>query len=223
MAYLGIYLHWSSTIFQSIIKDAPLEGKLAIHSLPHTSLVKTLPGFESTLQPGHNICIARSPAFSIHSQQRAIAFSFLTCHYQSPLFLSSFWFPDCNSPLNFLLAHKNSTQISRFSSYPASSMWSLIIWLPTSSSSPGFPGSWESKEYTGNAGDLGCEDPLEKGMATYSSILAWRIPWTEEPGRFSPWSCKESDMTEWLSLSLSSSPNSFRICYLKNLVFHFGS
>ena len=30
---------------------------------------------------------------------------------------------------------------------------------------------------------LGQEDPLEKGMATCSSILAWRIPWTEEPGR----------------------------------------
>ena len=29
---------------------------------------------------------------------------------------------------------------------------------------------------------LGWEDPLEKGMATYSSILAWRISWTEEPG-----------------------------------------
>ena len=29
---------------------------------------------------------------------------------------------------------------------------------------------------------LGQEDPLEKEMATYSSILAWRIPWTEEPG-----------------------------------------
>ena len=29
---------------------------------------------------------------------------------------------------------------------------------------------------------LGWKDPLEKGMATYSSILAWRIPWTEEPG-----------------------------------------
>ena len=29
---------------------------------------------------------------------------------------------------------------------------------------------------------LGQEDPLEKGMATYSSVLAWRIPWTEEPG-----------------------------------------
>ena len=30
---------------------------------------------------------------------------------------------------------------------------------------------------------LCCEDPLEEGMATHSSILAWRIPWTEEPGR----------------------------------------
>ena len=30
---------------------------------------------------------------------------------------------------------------------------------------------------------LGREDPLEKGMATHSSILSWRIPWTEEPGR----------------------------------------
>ena len=33
---------------------------------------------------------------------------------------------------------------------------------------------------------LGGEDPLEKSMATHSSILAWRIPWTEEPGRHSP-------------------------------------
>ena len=40
---------------------------------------------------------------------------------------------------------------------------------------------------------LGGEDPLEEGMATYSSILAWRIPWTEKPGRlYSPWGCKES-------------------------------
>ena len=34
---------------------------------------------------------------------------------------------------------------------------------------------------------LGREDPLEKDMATHSSILAWRIPWTEEPGSYSPW------------------------------------
>ena len=39
---------------------------------------------------------------------------------------------------------------------------------------------------------------LEKEMATHSSVLAWRIPWTEEPGGYSPWGCKESDITEWL-------------------------
>ena len=43
---------------------------------------------------------------------------------------------------------------------------------------------------------LGWKDPLEEGMATHSSILAWRIPWTEEPGGYSPWSHKESDLTE---------------------------
>ena len=47
---------------------------------------------------------------------------------------------------------------------------------------------------------LGQEDPLEKGMATHSSILAWRIPWTEELGDYSPWGCKELDTTEQLSL-----------------------
>ena len=40
---------------------------------------------------------------------------------------------------------------------------------------------------------LGQEDPLEEGMATHSSILAWRIPWTKDPGG-SPWGRKESDM-----------------------------
>ena len=49
---------------------------------------------------------------------------------------------------------------------------------------------------------LSWEDPLEKEMVTLSSILAWRIPWTEELGRlYSPWACKESDMTERLSLT----------------------
>ena len=50
----------------------------------------------------------------------------------------------------------------------------------------GFLGDSEVKLSTCNAGDLGSipgqEDPLEKEMATHSSILAWRIPWTEEPG-----------------------------------------
>ena len=43
---------------------------------------------------------------------------------------------------------------------------------------------------------LGQEDPLEKEMATYSSIIAWRIPWTEEPGGYNPWGHKESETTE---------------------------
>ena len=54
----------------------------------------------------------------------------------------------------------------------------------------GFPGGSVVKETAYNAGDargmvqsLGWEDPLEQGMATHTSILAWRIPWTEEPGR----------------------------------------
>ena len=47
-----------------------------------------------------------------------------------------------------------------------------------------------------NAGDLGSisgsEDPLEKAMATHSSILAWRIPWTEEAGGLQSMALKES-------------------------------
>ena len=51
-------------------------------------------------------------------------------------------------------------------------------------------------------GPLGWEDPLGKEMATHSSILAWRIPWTKELTN-SSWGCKESDMTEQLSLTHS--------------------
>ena len=64
------------------------------------------------------------------------------------------------------------------------------------------PGGSDGKKSACNAGvqirSLGQGDPLEKGMATHCSILAWRIPWTEEPGwgggggGYSPWSYKES-------------------------------
>ena len=43
---------------------------------------------------------------------------------------------------------------------------------------------------------LGWEDSLEKGRATHTSVLAWRIPWTEEPGRPQSWGHRESDTTE---------------------------
>ena len=50
---------------------------------------------------------------------------------------------------------------------------------------------------------LGREDLLEKEMATHSSILAWRIPWTEEPRRLQSWGRKESDSTKQLTFSLT--------------------
>ena len=50
---------------------------------------------------------------------------------------------------------------------------------------------------TGNTGlILGQEDPLEEEMATYSSTLAWRIPWQRSLVGYSPWTHKKSDTTE---------------------------
>ena len=63
----------------------------------------------------------------------------------------------------------------------------------------GFPGNSVGKESACSAGDLGLilgqEDLLEKEMATHSSILAWRIPWTEEPGGLQSMGSQELDMT----------------------------
>ena len=54
---------------------------------------------------------------------------------------------------------------------------------------------------------LGWEDPLEKGMATYSSIRAWRTPWTERSlAGYSPSGCKELDVTEQLTFHFSQVP-----------------
>ena len=70
-----------------------------------------------------------------------------------------------------------------------------VLWLP---------GWLSGRESTGNAGDfqetqvrsLGWEDPLEEEMATHSSILAWRIPWTKEPGRFQSTGLQRVELTE---------------------------
>ena len=64
----------------------------------------------------------------------------------------------------------------------------------------GFPGDSNGKESAWDAGEagliLGWEDPMEEDMATPSSILAWRIPWTEEPGGLQSMGQKEWDTTE---------------------------
>ena len=57
----------------------------------------------------------------------------------------------------------------------------------------------------GHTGSIpGSDDPLKKEMATQSSILAWEIPWTVEPG--SPWGRKELHMAKRLSMCTHSSP-----------------
>ena len=64
----------------------------------------------------------------------------------------------------------------------------------------GSPGGSGSKESACNAGDPGLipgsEDPLEKEMATHSSIFAWRSQWTKSLVGYSPWGHKESETTE---------------------------
>ena len=54
----------------------------------------------------------------------------------------------------------------------------------------------------------GWEYPLEKEMATYSSILAWRIPWTEEFAGYSSWGHKELDTVEQLKQTTTPATNS---------------
>ena len=71
------------------------------------------------------------------------------------------------------------------------------------------PGLWETWVRS-----LGGEDPLEEGMATHSSLLAWRIPWTESLAGCSPRGLKGSGRTERLSFSL---------CFLMGLVFKINS
>ena len=65
--------------------------------------------------------------------------------------------------------------VSGLSEATYSYCWTLLTLVaPTVKCLPTMQETWVQS--------LGWEDPLEKGMATHSSILAWRIPWTEEPG-----------------------------------------
>ena len=71
------------------------------------------------------------------------------------------------------------------------------MYLPDGQMLKNLPVMWETWVQS-----LGWEDPMEKGMATHFSILAWEIPWTEETGGLQSGS-KESDTTEGLTLSLA--------------------
>ena len=60
---------------------------------------------------------------------------------------------------------------------------------------------------------LGQEDPLEKAMAPHSSTLAWKIPWTEEPGRLQSVGSQKLDMTEQLHLIKITIHHQYKTCY----------
>ena len=91
--------------------------------------------------------------------------------------------------------------------------WSSAEWLPCGwarglgfhATAPvlGFPGGTSCKEPTCQCRrcgfSLSWEDPLEKGMATHSSILALRIPWTEEPGGLQSMGSQSQTQLKWLS------------------------
>ena len=78
------------------------------------------------------------------------------------------------------------------------SCFSVLIYSLTSDCL-GFSGSSDGKEFACNAGDpgsiLGREDALEKGMATHSSTLAWRISWTEEFGKLQSMGLQKKNQT----------------------------
>ena len=69
------------------------------------------------------------------------------------------------------------------------------------------PAIWETEVWS-----LGWESSLEKEMAAHSRTLAWRIPWMGGLVGYSPWGLKESDMTEWLTLTCAIPLDNICIC-----------
>ena len=84
-----------------------------------------------------------------------------------------------------------------------------LLFYTTITSYQGFPVGTDDKESARNEGDLGWEYPLEKSLATHSSILAWRIP--TDRGAWGATACgvTESDVTERLSTPLTLCPGAF--------------
>ena len=94
------------------------------------------------------------------------------------------------SPLKIdFCAHQKNISQKWLCNYPKSSpsIWFFHIFENDLDNRSGFPGSSDDKESAcmleTQVQSLGWEYPLEKEMATHSSILAWKIPWMEEPGR----------------------------------------
>ena len=126
--------------------------------------------------------------------------------YVYPLFFRLFWpYVIAKYKVEFTVLCNRSLLVIYFI---CSSVY--IVASMVAQSIKSLPAMWESWVRF-----LGREDPLDKEMTTHSIILAWIIPWTEQPGGYHPWGHKELDTTEWLiftSLSMcicQSQPPSF--------------
>ena len=123
-----------------------------------------------------------------------MAFDFFVCFREIPVeHLANFFIP-----LSFFF---NSSSSSWPWTLPFSTivLWPVIPWqgFPSGSAVKNLPAMQETQKMA--VWSLGWEDPLEEGMATHFSILAWRIQWKEDPGNLRSYSsevCKELDMTE---------------------------
>ena len=107
------------------------------------------------------------------------------------------WVPQSPSYSGTKLPHTESPQASLFSIQGLSPF--CLLTFASFRSSLGFPMDSVGKESVCNAGDPGSipgSGRSPKEMPTHSSILAWRIPWTEEPGRLQSTGSHESNETE---------------------------
>ena len=94
----------------------------------------------------------------------------------------------------------SSPELERFPregiGYPLQYSWTSLV-AQTVKNPPAVRETWVRS--------LGREGPLEEGVATHSSVLTWRTPWTEEPGGCSPWGLRESDTPETCMLMFAFS------------------
>ena len=103
--------------------------------------------------------------------------------------------------ISFILSHHFQINLGSYLFMAMSLQYVLPWWLSGKEScysggTSGKESACQCRRHEMWVWSLGWEDPLEEGMAMHSSILACRIPWTEEHGSYSPWGCKESVMTK---------------------------
>ena len=122
-----------------------------------------------------------------------VKINLLLCHTQPPL---SFFFKFISSTIRFSLFNWSRVDLQCCISFRCTEKWFRYIWASLVAQKVNdLPATQKTQ-----ARSLGWEDPLEKGMATHSSILAWRITRTEEPDGLQSMRLQESDMTEHLTL-----------------------